>query len=416
MSPELSVVIPMYNEEDVLPLLVDRLRPVLDGLDTAYEVVAVDDGSTDLTAALLQRLNREWEELRVVRLRANAGHQAAISAGLLCALGDYVVTIDADLQDPPEVMAQMLAKAKGEGVDVVYGVRADRSTDSLFKRGSARAFYALIRTISGTNAHSDAGDFRLMSRATVDAISELPEHNRVLRFIVPALGFPSDTVEYRREERAAGDSKYPILKMLRLSLDSVTGFSMAPLRLATVLGIGGGLLALLLGIYALVVGATGNTVAGWTSTVLIVAAVGAAQLLCLGLLGEYIGRMYTQMQGRPTYFIAYDSLTASVGRHGPTDTPLPPNPRARTAGPGAPTAGPDTAARAGVAVAVEFPAAVRRPASVRRPAAENGTGGPGAPTAGPDTGGENGTAAGSVVEPAAEPTMAEPRVSDAAGR
>ena len=333
MGPELSVVIPMYNEEDVLPLLVERLRPLLENLDTSYEVVAVDDGSTDLTAALLQRLHREWAEFRVVRLRANAGHQAAISAGLLSARGDYVVTIDADLQDPPEVMARMLAKAKGEGVDVVYGVRNDRSTDSIFKRASARAFYTVIRTISGTSAQSDAGDFRLMSRATVDAINELPEHNRVLRFIVPALGFPSDTVEYRREERAAGDSKYPFLKMLRLSLDSVTGFSMAPLRLATVLGIGGGLLALLLGIYALIVGATGNTVAGWTSTVLIVAAVGAAQLLCLGLLGEYIGRMYTQMQGRPTYFIAYDSLTASVGKHGPTDTPLPPNPRPRTAAP-----------------------------------------------------------------------------------
>ncbi len=334
MSPELSVVIPMYNEEDVLPLLVERLRPILDGLGTSYEVVAVDDGSTDLTAALLQRVNREWDEFRVVRLRANAGHQAAISAGLLCALGGYVVTIDADLQDPPEVIAEMLAKAKSEGVDVVYGVRNDRSTDSVFKRASARGFYTLIRTISGTSAQTDAGDFRLMSRATVDAVNELPDHNRVLRFIVPALGFPSDTVEYRREERAAGDSKYPFLKMLKLSLDSVTGFSMAPLRLATVLGIGGGLLAVLLGIYAMVVGVTGHTVAGWTSTVLIVSAVGAAQLLCLGLLGEYIGRMYTQMQGRPTYFIAYDSLTASVGKHGPTDTPLPPSPRARNGGSG----------------------------------------------------------------------------------
>jgi dolichol-phosphate mannosyltransferase len=335
MTPELSVVIPMYNEEDVLPLLVKRLRPLLDGLGTSYEVVAVDDGSTDLTAALLQRVGREWAHLRVVRLRANAGHQAAISAGLRSARGDYVVTIDADLQDPPEVIAEMLAKARGEGVDVVYGIRTDRSADSAFKRGSARTFYALIRSISGTSAQSDAGDFRLMSRATVDAVNDLPEHNRVLRFIVPALGFPSDTVEYRREERAAGESKYPFLKMLKLSLDSVTGFSMAPLRLATLLGIGGGVLAVLLGVYAIVVGATGNTVPGWTSTVLIVSAVGAAQLLCLGLLGEYIGRMYTQMQGRPTYFVAYDSLTASVGKHGPTDTPLPPNPRSWTAGPAA---------------------------------------------------------------------------------
>jgi dolichol-phosphate mannosyltransferase len=166
-----------------------------------------------------------------------------------------------------------------------------------------------------------------MSRATVDAINDLPEHNRVLRFIVPALGFPSDVVEYRRDERAAGASKYPFFKMLKLSLDAVTGFSMAPLRLATFLGLGGGVLAVLLALYAIVAGVSGHTVAGWTSTVLIVSSVGAAQLLCLGLLGEYIGRMYTQMQGRPTYFIAYDSLTATKGRHGPTDTPLPPDAR-----------------------------------------------------------------------------------------
>ncbi len=327
MHPVLSVVIPMYNEEDVLPLLVDRLRPVLEGVDAGYEVVAVDDGSTDLTPAILQRLHRDWDSLRVIRLRANAGHQAAISAGLQSARGDFIVTIDADLQDPPEVIAQMLAKARGEGVDVVYGVRNDRTTDSWFKRTTAKTFYTTIRTMSGSEAISDAGDFRLMSRATVDAINDLPEHNRVLRFIVPALGFPSDVVEYRRDERAAGSSKYPFLKMLKLSLDAVTGFSMAPLRLATFLGLGGGVLAVLLALYAIVAGVSGHTVAGWTSTVLIVASVGAVQLLCLGLLGEYIGRMYTQMQGRPTYFIAYDSLTATKGRHGPTDTALPPEAR-----------------------------------------------------------------------------------------
>ncbi len=339
MHPVLSVVIPVYNEEDVLPLLVDRLRPVLDALDETYEVVAVDDGSKDLTPAILQRIHRGWAQFRVVRLRANAGHQAAISAGLGCARGDFVVTIDADLQDPPEVIAEMLAKAQGEGVDVVYGVRSDRSSDSWFKRTTARTFYTTIRTISGTEAMSDAGDFRLMSRATVDAINDLPEHNRVLRFIVPTLGFPSDVVEYRRDERAAGTSKYPFVKMLKLSLDAVTGFSMAPLRLATFLGLGGGVLAVLLAAYAIVAGISGHVVAGWTSTVLIVSSVGAVQLLCLGLLGEYIGRMYTQMQGRPTYFVAYDSYTATRGKHGPTDTPLPPEARltAGTHGPVAQT-------------------------------------------------------------------------------
>jgi polyisoprenyl-phosphate glycosyltransferase len=312
MPTELSVVVPMYDEEDVLPLLVDRLRPLLDALGSSYEVLAVDDGSRDATPVLLQRYRQHWPQLRVLRLRANAGHQAAISAGLSHARGDFVATLDADLQDPPEVLTEMLAVARRDGVDVVYGIRADRSTDSAFKRGSARAFYRLIRQVSGTTAPPDAGDFRLMSRATVEAVNGLPEHHRVLRFVVPALGFPSGQVHYRREVRAAGRSKYPLGRMIRLSVDSLTGFSTAPLRLATWFGLGGGLAAFGLLLYALVAQLSGRTVAGWTSTVVAVAAVGAVQLLCLGLLGEYIGRMYTMMQGRPSYFVAYDSLQVSA--------------------------------------------------------------------------------------------------------
>lgn len=316
--PELSVVIPVYNEEDVLPLLVERLRPVTDGLGVTYEVVTVDDGSTDGTAVALQRFLREWPQLRVVRLRANSGHQAAISAGLATARGDYVVTLDADLQDPPEVIADMLATARAEGADVVYGVRSDRSTDTAFKRVSARAFYRAIRALSGTHAQVDAGDYRLMSRATVDAVNALPDHHRVLRFVVPALGFPSASVSYRRAERAAGRSKYPLTTMLRLSIDSMTGFSIAPLRAATWLGLGGGVAAIGLLVYALIARAMGHTLPGWTSTVVAVAAVGAVQLICLGILGEYVGRMYTQLQGRPTYFVAYDSLTGPVRDEGDT--------------------------------------------------------------------------------------------------
>ena len=319
MSPELSVVIPMYNEQDVLPLLAGRLRPVLEGLDTAYEVVCVDDGSSDLTPALLLKLTREWPQVRVLRLRANSGHQAAISAGLSHARGSYVVTIDADLQDPPEVIAEMFTTARRDGVDVVYGVRNDRTTDSVFKRSTARLFYAVIRRISGTRAQSDAGDFRLMSRATVDAINALPEHGRVLRFVVPALGFPSATVHYKREERAAGESKYPFVKMLKLSIDSVTGFSLFPLRLATYLGLGAGALIAVMSVALLVFARSGQTIPGWTSTVLIVAGVGSVQLFCLGILGEYVGRMYAHLQGRPTYFIAYDSLTSAAPASGSSE-------------------------------------------------------------------------------------------------
>ncbi len=307
-SVDLTVVVPMYNEKDVLPLFVERLRPVAEGWGVTYEVLCVDDGSGDATPVLLQRLRREWPEVRVVRLRANSGHQAAISAGLARARGDYVVTIDADLQDPPEVIGEMLATARTEEVDVVYGVREDRSTDTAFKRTTARLFYRSIRAMSDVDAHVDAGDFRLMSRATVDAVNALPEHNRVLRFVVPALGFPSASVGYKREARAAGESKYPLGKMIRLSVDSVTGFSIAPLRFATWLGIVGGIAAVGVLLYALAMLLLGSTVPGWTSTVVIVAAVGAVQLLALGILGEYVGRTYAALQARPTYFVAHDSL------------------------------------------------------------------------------------------------------------
>ena len=310
---DLSVVVPMYNEEAVLPLLVERLRPVADGWGVPYEILCVDDGSSDATPVLLQRLRREWPQVRVVRLRANAGHQAAISAGLARARGKWVVTIDADLQDPPEVIGEMLAVARGQGVDVVYGVRSDRSTDTAFKRLTARAFYRSIRAMSDVDAHVDAGDFRLMSRATVDAVNALPEHGRVLRLVVPALGFPSSSVNYARAARAAGDSKYPLGKMIRLSIDGVTGFSIAPLRFATWLGLLGGLAALGVLAYALVAMLLGNTLPGWTSTVVIVAAVGAVQLLALGILGEYVGRTYTALQARPAYFVAHDSLDMEAG-------------------------------------------------------------------------------------------------------
>ncbi len=304
----LTVVVPVFDEAQVLPLFAERLRPVLDGLDETYEVLVVDDGSDDTTPVLLQRLLRGWPELRVVRLRANSGHQAALSAGLARARGEWVVSIDADLQDPPETIAAMLQAARSQGADVVYGVRTDRSTDSAFKRLSARGFYRLMGRVAGSPGPAQAGDFRLMSRATVEAVNALPEHHRVLRLVVPALGFPSAEVGYRREARAAGRSKYPLTKMLRLSIDGLTGFSTAPLRLATAFGLLGGLAALCLLLFALASFVTGHTTPGWTSTFTVVAAVGAVQLLCLGLLGEYVGRMYTQLQGRPSYYVAHDSM------------------------------------------------------------------------------------------------------------
>jgi glycosyltransferase involved in cell wall biosynthesis len=321
-APTLSVIIPAYDEEAALPLLSQRLRPVLDGLGETYEVLVVDDGSRDATPVILQRERRTWPQLRVLRLRANAGHQAALSAGLVRARGAWVATLDADLQDPPEVLPQMLAAARAGGVDVVYGVRDDRSTDSTFKRLTAQAYYALMRRMVGQHLRADAGDCRLMSRATVDAVNVLPEHHRVLRLVIPALNFASAEVSYRREARVAGRTKYPLSRMIRLSVDSLTGFSIAPLRLATWFGLGGAAATALLLAFAVVAWSSGHTVPGWTSTFVAVAAVGAVQLLCLGLLGEYVGRLYTQLQGRPSYFVAYDSLdeTTTGGAPGEPST------------------------------------------------------------------------------------------------
>lgn len=303
----LSVVIPIYNEEAVLPLLAQRLRPLLDELDQPYEVLAVDDGSADATSAVLFGMRRTWPELRVVRLRRNSGHQAALTAGLEHAVGDYVVTIDADLQDPPEKIGEMLALAVEQRLDVVYGVRVDRASDSFAKRGTAALYYRLMRRIVGADVRSHGGDFRLLSRAAVDALRSLPNHQPVYRLLVPWLGFPSGEVQYVRERRAAGSTKYPLGKMIRLAWDSVTSFSPAPLRLATTSGLGALALCALAILGTFVSFAMGKTVSGWSSLIIAVVFLGAVQLVCLGLLGEYVGRIFSMVQQRPAYFVAEDS-------------------------------------------------------------------------------------------------------------
>ncbi len=306
-DPALSVVVPMFNEESVLPLLAERLRAVLDGLAETYEVVAVDDGSTDATAAALRGLRERWPQLRVIRLRRNGGHQAALIAGLLRARGGYVVSIDADLQDPPETIPDMLALARAENLDIVYGVRGDRSSDTAFKRLTAGAYYRLMRKLVGKQVPAQAGDFRLLSRAAVEALRDLPERSPVLRLVVPWLGFPSGEVRFLRAERAAGRTKYPLSRMLALAAESVTSFSAAPLRVATWLGLFGVAVCGLLVISVIVAFASGRTVTGWPSILVAVLFLGAVQLLCLGLLGEYVARIYTAVQARPAYFIASDS-------------------------------------------------------------------------------------------------------------
>ena len=266
--PALSVVVPMYDEEEVLPMFFARMRPLLDGLGISYELVVVDDGSRDRTATLLLEAAKDWAQLRVIRLLRNSGHQAAQSAGFRRARGEYLVTIDADLQDPPEVIAEFLTAVRDQDVDVVYGVRSDRSSDTWLKRTTARMYYRLMCRLVGKEIPFDAGDFRLVSRRVVDAVNSLPEDGRVFRLVIPWLGFPSAEVKYVRAERAAGTTKYNFTKMLRLAFDSVTAFSAAPLRLATWLGLLGGMLSGVFVIGALVIKLTGRSIPGWTSTVL----------------------------------------------------------------------------------------------------------------------------------------------------
>lgn len=300
----------MYNEESVLPLLVARLRGVLDSIGEPYEVVAVDDGSTDNTLVALHATRRGWPQLRVVRLRRNSGHQAALLAGLMRARGGYVVSIDADLQDPPEAIVDMLRLARADKLDIVYGVRADRTTDSPFKRWTADLYYRLMRRLVGKQVPAHAGDFRLLSRAAVEALRELPERTPVLRLVVPWLGFPSGQVEFLRGERAAGRTKYPLSRMIGLAADSVTSFSAAPLRVAIWLGLAGVAICGVLVVIAIIAYFMGATVTGWPSVYIAVLFLGAVQLLCLGLLGEYVARIYTAVQARPAYFVADDTESA----------------------------------------------------------------------------------------------------------
>ncbi|WP_275980044.1 glycosyltransferase family 2 protein [Couchioplanes caeruleus] len=321
MSIVLSVVVPMYNEEAVIPALVERLRPVLDGLGAAYEVVAVDDGSADRTAALLFQHGRTWPELRLVKLRRNSGHQAALTAGLQRSRGDWVVSIDADLQDPPEAIAEMLRVARERGVDVVYGVRSDRSTDTAFKRHTAGAYYRLMRRVVGAEVPAQAGDFRLLSREVVEVLKVLPERTPVYRLLVPSLGFASAAVPYARERRAAGETKYPLRKMVALAWNSAADFSAAPLRIATWLGALAFVTCLGLMVFGVVVWANGAVIPGWTSLFLAVLLLSAVQLICLGLLGEYVARIYRTVQNRPTFHVAFDSAAEPAPMEIPQQRP-----------------------------------------------------------------------------------------------
>ncbi|MCD1259446.1 glycosyltransferase [Paenibacillus athensensis] len=316
--PILSIVVPCYNEEEVLPETVHQLSLVLSGLiqdklvSADSSILFVDDGSRDKTWELIERFHQSNRYVTGLKLARNAGHQAALLAGLMQAktYADCIVSIDADLQDDVEAIREFVVKFH-EGYDIVYGVRQSRQTDTAFKRMTAQGFYKLM-TRMGVKIHYNHADFRLMSRRTLEEMEKFQEVNLFLRGIVPLLGFPSTTVYYDRKERFAGESKYPLKKMLAFAFDGITSFSVTPIRFVTLMGFILFALSLVAALYALIGKLLGATVTGWTSLIVSVWFIGGVQLLALGLIGEYIGKIYKEVKRRPLYVIEKEVLTDAL--------------------------------------------------------------------------------------------------------
>jgi dolichol-phosphate mannosyltransferase len=303
MFKHVSVVIPCYNEEGNLQETHRRVSQAMSRADLEYEVVYVDDGSRDATPGMLRDLQACDPRVRVVYLSRNFGHQFAVTAGLAHARGDAVIIMDADLQDPPEVALEMIQRWQ-EGYDVVYGVRIDREGETRFKLITATLFYRLIRWLSDTEIPLDTGDFRLMDRKVVDAIVAMPERDRFVRGMVSWAGYRQIGVPYRRAARFAGETKYPIPKMVRFALDGILSFSVKPLRLSTLMGFVSAGLALTAIVYALGIRLfTQRWVTGWTALMIAILFLGGAQLISLGIIGEYIGRLYGEAKRRPLYLV-----------------------------------------------------------------------------------------------------------------
>lgn len=299
----LSVVVPCYNEEEVIAETIKRLRTFCSEVDLDVELIFVDDGSSDGTREILRQFAAEDPRIKIVGFARNFGHQVAVTAGIDAANGDAVVLIDADLQDPPEVVHQMIAKWR-EGYDVVYGTRTERPGESAFKVATARSFYRLLNHLSDVPIPLDTGDFRLMSRRVVDTVRAMPERDRFVRGIVSWVGFLQTALPYRRAQRFAGDSKYPLRKMIRFAMDGILSFSTKPLRVSIAMGMFSASIALLGIVYALVLRLfTSIWVEGWTALMIAVLFMGGVQLICVGILGEYVGRIYNEVKNRPLYVV-----------------------------------------------------------------------------------------------------------------
>jgi dolichol-phosphate mannosyltransferase len=305
----ISVVVPAYNESANLPLLLDRLTRCAESWREPFELVFVDDGSVDDTCALLAAAAARDSRIKVLSFSRNFGHQAAVTAGLRASRGELVAVIDADLQDPPEELHRFFAKSR-EGYDVVYAIRRKRKEHAL-KRASYFVYYRLLSWMSNIDIPLDAGDFCVMSRRAVDVLNALPERGRFVRGLRSWIGFRQTGLAYQRDARAAGEAKYTVRKLFRLALDGVINFSDRPLRLITLTGLAIGALAGMAGVVFLVQYLTDATILGynprqargWTSLMLAILFLGATQLVCIGLLGEYIIRLFAETKQRPTYVV-----------------------------------------------------------------------------------------------------------------
>ncbi|WP_079910755.1 glycosyltransferase family 2 protein [Paenibacillus sp. 32352] len=310
-----TIIIPVYNEEAVIHETYRRLKTVMNRTKETYELLFVNDGSRDQTASILLDYSRFDPSVKLIDFSRNFGHQIAITAGMDYASGDAVVIIDADLQDPPELIPQMISKWK-EGYDVVYAKRTRRKGETVFKRQTARLFYRLLSAATDISIPIDTGDFRLMDRRVCEEMKRIPESNRFVRGLVSWVGFRQTAIEYERDERLAGESHYPLKKMLKLSLDGMTSFSHKPLKLAGYLGFlfsFSGFIYMLYVLYAKLF--TDATLPGWTSITIIQLFFNGFILIMLGIVGEYIGRIYDETKGRPLYIIRESYGLAKKDRH-----------------------------------------------------------------------------------------------------
>lgn len=319
-KPVISVVVPIFNEEDVIPELYRRMTSVMDTvIGEPWEMICVNDGSRDQSAAMLRDLHERDPRIKLVNFSRNFGHQIAITAGMDYAQGEVVVIIDADLQDPPELIAEMMQKWR-EGYEVVYAVRADRTGESFFKLWTASAFYRLLRRITDVDIPLDTGDFRLMDQRVIHAMRRLREHHRFMRGLSSWVGFRQIGIPYRRSERFAGETKYPLRKMLRLTGDAITSFSYLPLRLSTYFGFTLAVISLLGILITVALRLSGNNAFyGQATTLVAVLFLGGIQLIFLGIIGEYLGRIYDEVKNRPLYIVATAHGFADVD-----DAPPPP--------------------------------------------------------------------------------------------